>query len=386
MISKPTLDPETFLLPFEGDNPGGADPRADMSPSSRFLQAKDARTGARRKERAIDVDGDAPPATDDWAEVADASCMILTEEGKDLEVAAWLIEALLRLDNLAGLVAGLRITSGLVENFWDTVYPLPDEDGNESRLSPFIALNGMGGDGTLTQPLRKTPLTAGSTPYGLWQYEQAAEIESISDSARREAKISGGALTMEQFMEGVRETPGSFFVNLLDDIGEARRAFDDLSTAFSAHVGHDAPPAGGLRGILQDMEDAVRSFARDKIAMTEATAQTGASHDVADDGDGEDREDAQDNAGATHSGAAQPGAAAPSGVPTSREDAFRQMLKIAAYFRQREPHSPISYSLEELVRRGRLPLHLLLEELIVDADARRYFFIASGIKPEEPVE
>ncbi|MEH3148775.1 MAG: type VI secretion system protein TssA [Methylobacterium frigidaeris] len=375
MISPPTLDPQTLLAPLEGEGPAGRDPRSDMSPSSRFLQMKDARTSARRKERALDIDADASAPTDEWSEVAESACLILSEEGKDLEVAAWLIEALLRLDGVPGLFTGLKVAQGLVELFWDDVHPLPDEEGNEPRLSPFIALNGSGGDGTLTQALRKLPLTAGSG-YALWQYEQAREIETLADGAKREARIAGGALSMEKFLEAMRETPATFYANLLDDVAEARRSLDALSDAFSARVGRDAPPAGGLRAILQEVEDAVRVVAADKLLQVRPDPVEAAAAETPE---------AEDAGSADEAGSA-PARALPAGKPVSREDAFRQLLRIAAYFRDTEPHSPISYSLEEAVRRGRLPLPQLLDELIMDADARRFFFIASGVKPKEEVE
>ncbi|GJD50505.1 hypothetical protein OPKNFCMD_3248 [Methylobacterium crusticola] len=345
-----------------------------MSPSSRFLQMKDARTSARRKERALDVDADATLPTDEWSEVAESACIILSEEGKDLEVAAWLVEALLRLDGVPGLFTGLKVAQGLVERFWDEIHPLPDEEGNEPRLSPFIALNGSGSDGTLTQALRKIPLTAGAG-YALWQYEQARDIETLSDTGKREARLADGGLSMEKLLEAMRETPAAFYANLLDDVAEARRSLDALSEAFAIRVGRDAPPAGGLRAILQEVEDAVRVIAADKLLQvrTDPLSNNAAEPPVAGDAaaDGEE--------------GSAPARSMPDGRPLGREDAFRQLLHIASYFRETEPHSPISYSLEEVVRRGRLPLPQLLDELIMDNDARRFFFIASGVKPKEEV-
>ncbi len=375
MTSPPTLDPQTLLAPFDGASPAGQDPRADLSPASRFLLIKDARASARRKERALDIDADAAPPTEEWSVVAQNACRVLSEDGKDLEIAAWLIEALLRLDGLPGLSTGLKVAEGLVAQFWDDVHPRPDEDGQEPRLAPFIALNGSGGDGTLTQALRKLPLTGGDG-YALWQYEQAREIEALADEGKRASRLAGGALSMEAFLAALRETPAAFYANLLDDVAEARRSLDALSDAFAARVGRESPPAGGLRGILQDLEDAVRVAAADKLLHMPADPGEAASADAPGGGDAA----AADEAGA-------PDDRIPAtGKPAGREDAFRQLLQIAAFFRATEPHSPISYSLEDVVRRGRLPLPHLLDELIMDPDARRFFFIASGVKPKDEVE
>ena len=63
----------------------------------------------------------------------------------------------------------------------------------------------------------------------------------------------------------------------------------------------------------------------------------------------------------------------------TREQAFAELLRIAAYFRKSEPHSPISYALETLVDRGRMSLIDLLSELLPDSSSRGQFLQISGI-------
>ncbi|GGF57745.1 type VI secretion protein [Azorhizobium oxalatiphilum] len=379
MTVEPTFDTAETLAPI-GDEPGyGEDPRADMAVSSLFLQMKDARAGARRKERALDVDPDAPPADEEWGQVGEFGFQILAGVGKDLEVAAWMIEALVRLDGFKGLYTGLTMAEGLVRTYWDGVYPLPDEDGNEGRLAPFIALNGGESDGLLIQPLRKVPLTSGSDHLSLWQYEQAKEIAAISDETRREARLSSGGISMDAFDEAVRSTPPSFFAGLVEQIEACLAAANALSDAFSAHVGMDAPPAGAIRNVLNTVLEEVHSFAASKLEQASASQALAEAADITGTEGGESGEVAAD------------GTPAPAGAVTragisSREQALRTLLDVAAFFRTNEPHSPISYTLEEIVRRARMPLGALLEELIVDADARRYFYIAAGLRPPAPPE
>lgn len=342
-----------------------------MSADSPFLQMKDARSAARRKERAADIDADSPSARDDWADVAELGFRILSKQGKDLEAASWMIEALLRLDGFAGLYTGFIVAAGLVRQFWDGVFPLPDEDGNDGRLSPFVMLNGLGGEGALIQPIRKVALTAGAEPFSFWQYEQAQEISQISDAGKRDARLGAGGASLEAFLAAAQMTPAAFYVSLVAQLEAALAAVDDLSAAFSERVGVDAPPAGAIRSALNSALDAVRTFAADKLAQAEALTALGA-----EDNAGEDPESATEGRdGATPSA---------KGAISNREHALRQLLDVAAFFRKQEPHSPISYTLEEIVRRARLPLDKLLEELIVDTDARRYFYLAAGLRPPEP--
>ena len=75
--------------------------------------------------------------------------------------------------------------------------------------------------------------------------------------------------------------------------------------------------------------------------------------------------------------------AARAGRIQSREDAFRSLLQVAEFFKRTEPHSPISYALEQAVRWGRMPLPDLLAELIPEEAARLQLFKLVGISPPE---
>ena len=87
--------------------------------------------------------------------------------------------------------------------------------------------------------------------------------------------------------------------------------------------------------------------------------------------------------GGAGGGGGRAGTARP-GTFETREQAFAMLLAVAKFFRDREPHSPLSYTLEEAVRRGRLPLPDLLAELLGDLETRNRLLMNAGIKPPEP--
>jgi hypothetical protein len=62
--------------------------------------------------------------------------------------ATWLTEALVRIAGLRGLMAGASVIGGLVERYWDGVFPMPDEHGMETRVAAVAGLSGQGADGT----------------------------------------------------------------------------------------------------------------------------------------------------------------------------------------------------------------------------------------------
>ncbi len=372
MASPPVLEIDALLTPISESAPAGEDLRADGAPDSPYFKVKDARTAARAAER--NETGDQTGVmVDEWRTVIDVAPEILSSRAKDLEIAAWLAEGMLRSDGFAGLRDSFTLAKGLVETFWDNLYPMPDEDGVTTRVAPLTGLNGEGGDGTLILPLRKALLLSGTErPLALWHIEKALEVSKVTDPDRRARMVQEGAATMEEVQAAVNATPPQALANLLDDIKGCQEAFKALDDALTAKCGNDSPPTGNIRSTLGAIADMVAFVAKDRLATLDASS---ASAEAAPAGDG------TPSAAAAGGGKSGP-ARGPGGY--TRDEAFNELLRIAAFFRSTEPHSPISYTLEELVRRGRMPMPELLAELIPDATARSAFFLAAGIKPPEP--
>src|SRR5262249_26244326 len=59
----------------------------------------------------------------------------LATKTKDLQISAWLSEALVKQHGFTGLRDGLRLTRGLLEQFWDNFYPEIDEEDLEARTN-----------------------------------------------------------------------------------------------------------------------------------------------------------------------------------------------------------------------------------------------------------
>jgi type VI secretion system protein ImpA len=264
---------------------------------------------------------------------------------------------------------GFKLIGGLADGFWDAIFPTPDEDGTATRVAAITGLNGEGADGTLILPMRNVSVTQGSEHvFSYWQFEQALQVEKIADPEKKAARLADGAVAMETFVASVRETPASFFTELLADIEGASQAFSEMNAVLERRAGADAPPSGKIRESLEQIASSIRFFAADKLAAAQAAAPVA---------EGESGVESVAAGGTNGGGARRPGSY------ETREQALAELTKIAEFFRRIEPHSPISYTLEEAVRRGRMPLPELLSELIEDAAARRLFLVSSGIKPPE---
>src|SRR6188768_673176 len=99
MASPDVLDFERLMAPISDEAPAGFALREDFSPSSVYYKIKDARNTARAAERQV-LFADADDASSnlarpDWGPVYSLGNQILAEKSKDLEIAAWLVEALI---------------------------------------------------------------------------------------------------------------------------------------------------------------------------------------------------------------------------------------------------------------------------------------------------
>jgi type VI secretion system protein ImpA len=370
MASADTIDFAPLLEPIPGDSPVGEDLRTDSSPSSLYYQIKDARSAARAAERqaqTAEKGQDTAPA--DWRPVLKHAQKALAERTKDLEIVAYMIEALVRLQKFAGLRDGFRLARELVERYWDGLYPTPDEDGVQTRLAPLTSLNGEEGEGTLITPIAQVPLTdpmSGDGVYAAYHYQQAQNAQQAKDKEPRERRDDNedddDVVTMAKFEMAVKTTKGEFFVTLMEDLTQCEDAYNSLDQALQERCGSQAPPTSNIRAALAACRDVVMTVARHKLPAAEG-APAEANGEAAAAGGGADGADGAPGAGPLR----------------NRDDALDLLLKVADFFHRTEPHTPISFALEQAVRWGRMSLPDLLTDLIEDESSRRALFHRVGI-------
>ncbi len=364
------FDLDALLSPIPGDTPVGADLREDFSPQSLYFRLRDARAEARAAERAAEAaegDDQTPPQ---WRTVRSLASQALLEQTKDLEIAGWYTEALVRGDGIDGFSAGARLMAGLVDAFWDEgLFPTPDEDGIATRVAPIVGLNGEEQNGTLIQPLRKLAMFRRPTgdPLYYYQYEDAVAVSGIADTARRNARLEAGSLPFNDVENWARAAGAAHFAAERDRIESGQAAWAALSDALDAKAGYDSPSTGRVRDLLAEIAAAIGRYApgRQDDPVEEAVIETAEVGDV------------------------QPGtqvarAAAPA---VTREDMLRELARIADWFRKTEPNSPLAYTLDDAVRRARLGWSDLIAEVVGDQQTLHAILTTLGIRPPvDPME
>lgn len=370
------LDLEALLAPLAAGEGAGEDIREDYSPSSIYQRIRTQRNDARAGERMIDgEDPDANPVavSTAWRQVKQLGIECLSSKAKDFEIAGWMAEALIRLDGLKGLADASELIAGLCSTYWEHGHPkLDGEDGIDGRAAPIGGLSGDGADGTLMATIRRHPLfrRGDGAICDLFTWQRSEETAGIGDKARREARIKGGVPEFETLKNEAR-ADAAFLRSVGVEARTALNAWKAMDAAAEAAFGSDAPSTRRVTEALTTIIDI--STAIGGALPAEASAAPAEEEPMAED------------AGPQAEAGAAPGgmmAAAPRAMRT-RDDAIRQLEDIATFFRKTEPHSPLAFVLDDAVRRARMSLPELLEEILPDKGAREKMLTVLGIRVPE---
>ncbi|MCW8899578.1 MAG: type VI secretion system protein TssA [Gammaproteobacteria bacterium] len=367
MSSEAIIDISSLLEPVSDANPVGEDIRESASPSSAYYTIKDARNSARAAERNSMFDGGSTEADENWRKILELAPDILKNNSKDLEVASWYTEALIRRYGFPGLKAGFSIIRQMIEKYWDNLYPLPDEDGIETRVSSLTGLNGEGAEGVLIAPIRNANITEDVQPgpFNYWQYTQALDIQKIADENSRAEKSSKIGFNLEDIENVVARSSDQFFLDLRNDVTACLDDYREISRMLDEHCGNmDAPPTSNIINALESTLGVINHVAKYKLPDESSNQE-----EFNEDGSVSDSATSQDKG--------------VSGPIKSRTDAFRHLNEISDFFRRTEPHSPISYALEKAVKWGDMSLSELMRELIPDSSSLNYYSSLTGVKTDE---
>ena len=371
ILNSPIFEINDLTQPISDDAPTGIDPREDVTPNSNYYLLKEVRNTARAKERKALIDEDNVQAiATDWRPILEQVPAILKNDCKDLDLVAWLIEALCRLHGFKGLTAGFTLAHELIENYWDDLYPTPEPEDLSERLAPLIGLNGIESEGSLIQPIKSIMITDGQSegPFSTWQYEQAMDVDRL-EKDKQIKKIESGSIALEDVELSIKESADSFFIELNNDINNAIEAFLVLSASMDKAMLGQPQPTSYISQCLKVCSNSVQHIAADILKKSNASEM-----DINSESN-DDTVGTEENNGHFESNITQ--------QMNSRAQAIEQLGLVAEFFRKTEPHSPMSYAIEQVVRWSGLSLPELLQELITDGDARNGYFKLSGIKTEE---
>lgn len=314
------IDIEELLSEVAADAPCGEDLEYDPA----FAELEKLAQGSPERQYGGTIIPAEPP---DWRSVRETALALL-DRTRDLRVAVYLARSLLNTDGLPGFTEGLALVEGLIERYWDDIYPRldPEDDYDPTlRVNTIVALCDLE---TTLRALRETPLVSS---------------RSLGRFSLRDVQIAAGVLTPVATEERA-ELPtqaridGAFQDAELEDLQATAMAVvgaiarvEQIEAALTDRIGvTEAPDLSALTGILKEIRqvlaEPLRRRGADFIAGEATTAETVA-------------------AGLPGSVAGE-GQRLVVGEIASREDAIRMLDKICEYFNRYEPSSPVPFLLK----------------------------------------
>jgi type VI secretion system protein ImpA len=295
----------------------------------------------------------------DYAQVVQLARQALTEQGKDLQIAAWLTEALVALDGYPGLRQGLELLRRLLEGFWDTIYPQIDEDGDlEMRANPIAWV------GTQLDPLvRSVPVVEGG--HGWFRYKESRGVPSEEEANRnmekaqlRQELLDDGRLSPEEFAKALESTPAGFYERLGAELADVTVYLKDFGAFCDWRFGEAAPDFGPLTRAIEEVAQTVHIFYLDKgggskpAVVEPAAAQPEPAAPVYAGGGGPAA--AAQPVREPWSGPApvEPGSASPGELVSS--DAVSRIAAAAHDLRRQNPGNPAPYLVLRALRWGEI--------------------------------
>lgn len=348
----PVVDLEVLLQAIPGENPSGENLRY----SGLYDEISEAR---RADDDLAQGDWKTELKVADYRRVVDLAVAALSSQTKDLQVAVWLTEALIKQYGFAGFRDGLKLIAGLHQNFWDTMHPEIEDGDMEGRANAVAWL-----DSQVSFAVKKAPYT-GSAGYGFLDWEDSkvfdipenidtlptpeqARVLELKTVAERDRRV-----TAEMWQKEKAATRRASVEEANATLEACWAAFDSLNKVIEErYERNQMPSVGNLKKAIDDVHTQVKKLLEEKRIEEPDPADEMEAGEVSENGTG----------GAPGTAAA----AGTSGAIQNRRDALKRLGEIAAYFQKTEPHSPVSYLVNRAVKWGNMPLENWLQDVIKD--------------------
>lgn len=289
-----------------------------------------------------------------WVAASELAAAALAGRSKDLQLAAWLFEALIARSGFQSLGPCLRLIDALLLQYGERLHP----QDSEHRINLLLWIGQK-----LLPPLRRVMITAtGSGHEYAWNdWEQAQRNEQLRASLgkQREGEIEGA--TLADVGAALACTPDARIVFLRDCLRDGIVALPSLERTLDAQFGDDAPGLSVMRNLLERIEVVVVAEARRRGVVTPVRSDEDATPMPDDSGQGDDS-----------------AMGSPSGT-LDRREVYAALAEIAHALETIEPHSPVPYLIRRAVAWGGLNTAQLYSEVFVRCGGQINIFELLGL-------
>ncbi|NOH85826.1 type VI secretion protein [Vibrio sp. 03-59-1] len=332
-----------------------------------------------------------------WLQLSESLFDQLSNSSRDIELIGWFFTSQMLLDpSLNSAANTLHWLAELVEHQWGHLNPViasgklksDTEAGwaaeqTRAKVKAFFQMVGDSEQSSLVYaPLLLQPLVA---DVSFFEYQSSEQKGAIS-----------------QLKQHVSSNIAHERTEILQKLESVHRCFVELerlrktTLAYSQISGVSAPNFGFLKSLLTKYDYALQQLTNMKFEPKKSATTQGAQSEGANEAPSVDEPTPQ-KAQLSTQVSAQEGlmnseqssqifcssnlAETASTNSMNRDLAFHQLRELSDYFRQSEPHSPVSFLLEKAIRWGYLSLPELMKEMMEEQDGTSLnnIFNAAGL-------
>lgn len=348
----PVIDLDAIMLPVSEESPAGE--------SLRYSGLYDEINEARRADEDLSQgEWQTELKVADFRRVISLAVPALTTQTKDLQIAAYLTEALVKIHGFAGLRDSLKLMSGLQSNFWESMFPEVDEGNMEGRANAVAFL-----DSQAAFAIKEATITQGDD-YSYLDWEDSKKFsfpENIdtldTEDQQRYRGLKAQAekenrVTADLWKKALTVSRRAFYEDLSLIIGECWVEYKEINRIVEELFDKkQMPGTSNLKNALEVVEAQVNillALKREEEPDLE-----------------EEEEEVEEGEEASVEGGSKRSGDGTSGVIAGRADALKKLSQLSEFFKKTEPHSPISYLVARAVKWGNMPLETWLQDVIKD--------------------
>lgn len=249
---------DDLLTPIAGDNPSGPDLRYDKV----FMQIEEAR-----------AEDDETLPTGDWGRTAKKADRVLVlklagdllaKRTKDLRIAGWYLESLVRREGFSQLTGGIDLLWKLQTEFWETVHPEIEEDGNLDLRVGAVEKSAL----LISNMVKVLPLTRSGVNWIQYQDAKVIGLEAAATTREKQTErseaIARGAMTGEDLQKSIDETPKAFYVENERYLADSFDLLQEMDEFQQEKYGDDYPSLSRLKSAIEALKHIVGGILTEK--------------------------------------------------------------------------------------------------------------------------
>ncbi len=252
---------EELLQPIAGDNPAGEN--LYYSPLKKEIEE-----AARQEDDLAQGVWKRDVKQADHKKVIKLATKALLEKGKDLFIAGFLCDAWARQDGYDGIQRGVELLRGLLDNFWETLYPEIEDGDLEFRATP------LGIVASRWEPaVRAYELTSSGVNW--YAYQDSIRIPTEEEANRdrdkkgviRSQAIEDGKLPPEELDDALRATPAEHLAEVVEQGQATLEAVKELAAYCDEKFADVSPNFHPLEVAIEDVVSSAKILSERKTAV-----------------------------------------------------------------------------------------------------------------------